>query len=124
MPNCQPPTEHRFSSTNQPKHRTPRGPSLTAFLKKCLKKNITYEDPETQKLIQGKVKDAVVWRLILNATQGENRAIEEIFNRIDGKNPEVLIDQSQHAHYTVKWEKKDAEHSDRLPTSEVSGRDT
>lgn len=88
---CNPP--NRFSSTNQPVYRPgrPKGPSLTTLLKKCLEKKINYEDPETQKIIRGKVKDAVVWRLILNATQGDNQALKEIFERIDGKTAQRLI---------------------------------
>ena len=35
-----------------------------------------------------------------------------------------LVDQSQHSHYTVVWEKKDAENSDRVSTSELSTRDS
>lgn len=111
-----------FSSTNQPKNHNnkKRGPYLTSLLKKFLEKKIKYEDPETQKIIKGRVKDAIVWRLILNATQGENQAIKEIFERIDGNiDIKSLIDQSQHTHYTVVWEKKDAENSDRLRTSEI-----
>jgi len=81
------------SSTHQPdpeKLRGPRGHYLTPLLKRCLKKKINYEDPETQKIIRGQVKDAVVWRLILNATQGEISAIKEIFERIDGKTPDKI----------------------------------
>lgn len=101
MPHKQPPIEHRFSATNPPppRPRTPRGPYLTPLLKRFLNKKIKYEDPETQKMIEGKVKDAVIWRLLLNACQGENEAIKEILNRIDGKNIETLIDLSTHSHF-------------------------
>ena len=70
---------------------TQKGPYLLPLLKKFLNKKISFEDPETQKVIKGRVKDAIVWRLILNATQGENDAIKEIFNRLDGKVAEVVI---------------------------------
>ena len=86
---CKPP--NRFSSTNQPKNRGHRGISLVSLLKKYLKKKIKYEDPETNLIIQGRVADAVVWRLILNATQGDNTALKEIFERIDGKAIQELI---------------------------------
>ena len=43
------------------------------------------EDPETQAMIKATVRDALVWRYILNGTQGETQAIEGIFDRIDGK---------------------------------------
>ena len=67
------------------KDHTKKGPYLMPLLKRFLKKQISFEDPETQKIIRGRVKDAVVWRLILNATQGDNIAIKEIFDRLDGK---------------------------------------
>lgn len=74
---------HQFP-VNRRDH-TKKGPYLLPLLKKFLKKKIKYEDPETQKIIQGRVEDAIVWRLILNATQGDNQAIKEIFERTDGK---------------------------------------
>lgn len=75
-----------FSSTNQPtKPRTKRGRYLTPILRKLLEKKIDYIDPETNTKIIGKVKDAIVWRLLLNAAQGDNVAIREILERTDGK---------------------------------------
>jgi translation elongation factor EF-1beta len=65
--------------------KRPRGKYLTSFLKRCLSKKIDYEDPDTQQILHGKVRDALVWRLIMNATQGETDAIKEVFNRIEGK---------------------------------------
>jgi len=62
-----------------------KGPYLTCLLKRLIEKKIRYEDPETQKKIKGTVKDAIIWRYILNATQGETQAIEGIFDRVDGK---------------------------------------
>jgi len=66
-------------------NHTQKGPYLTCLLKRLIEKKIRYEDPETQKKIKGTVKDAIIWRYILNATQGETQAIEGIFDRIDGK---------------------------------------
>jgi hypothetical protein len=77
-----------FSETRQPSPSTrsrPRGQYLTPILKKFLNKSIDYEDPDTKKIIHGKVKDAILWRLLLNAAQGDNIAIKEILDRIDGK---------------------------------------
>jgi len=71
-------------------NHTQKGPYLLPLLKKFLNKNITYEDPSTQKKIEGKVKDAILWRLILNACQGENDAIKVVLDRIDGKVKEVI----------------------------------
>lgn len=81
---CNPPVEHRFSKTN-PHPAGPRGPYLTSFLKRCLNKKIKYKDPKTQKIIKGTVRDALMWQLISNGCRGENDAIKEILNRVDGK---------------------------------------
>ena len=78
----------RFTSTRQPdpdKRPKTRPKYLTPLLKRFLNKEINYEDPETQAMIRGKVKDAIIWRLILNGTQGEISAIKEIFERLEGK---------------------------------------
>ena len=89
---CNPPIDKRFP-VNRPhapmqgKH----GPYLLPLLKRFLNKKIKYIDPEdNQKIISGRVKDAVLWRLLLNATQGDNIAIKEILNRIDGKVADVV----------------------------------
>ncbi len=80
-----------FSSTYQPTNRPKvRGPYLLPLLKKFLNKKIKYIDPETDKKIKGRVKDAVLWRLILNATQGDNHAIIHILDRVDGKVADVF----------------------------------
>ncbi len=84
---------HRFSSTNQPLKRTPRSISVTTELKKILSKKIEFEDVETKQMAKGKISHVIALRLVLNACQGENDAIKEILNRIDGK--QAMIDQSQ-----------------------------
>lgn len=91
MPRKLPPIDKRFP-VNRPyaPNAGHKGPYLLPLLKRFLNKKIKFEDPETQKKITGKVKDAVIWRLILNATQGENDAIKEILNRVDGKVTEVI----------------------------------
>lgn len=97
-----PPKHARFPVNRQ--NHTKKHPNgyLVPLIKRFLNKTINYEDPETQKMITGKVKDAVIWRLILNATQGENIAIKEILDRIDGKSPDFILDQSKHTHLTVE----------------------
>ena len=78
--------ENQFSSTKRPRvYRGGRRKTLLPVLRRLLEKRIKYHDPETQKLIEGTVKDAIVWRLIMNAAQGDNTAIKEILDRIDGK---------------------------------------
>jgi len=92
VPHCRPPVEHRFKIGNPSGNHTQKGPYLLPLLKKLLNKKITIEDPETRKLVPAQVKDALLWRLILNGTQGETRAIVEIFDRIDGKVPSPVVD--------------------------------
>jgi len=87
---CDPP--NRFSSTNQPSHQgRHKGSTLTDILRKLLKKKIMYEDPETKQMVKGRINQVVMLRLLLNATQGENEAIKEILDRIDGKTAQKLI---------------------------------
>jgi hypothetical protein len=91
MPKVLPPIEHRFSATNQPKYKPgPKGPMLLPLLRRLLEKNIKYKDPETKKMITGKVKDVILLRLIANASKGEHQAIKEILDRVDGKVAEQL----------------------------------
>ena len=77
----------RFTSTKQPdpSKRKHAKQYLTPLLKRFLNKKINYIDPETNNKIEGKVKDAVMWRLLLNGCQGETSAIKEILDRLDGK---------------------------------------
>lgn len=91
MSYCNPPVHTRFP-VNRPyaPNKGNKGPYLTTLLKKFLEKKISYEDPETQKIIKGKVKDAVLWRLVLNATQGDNHAIVHILDRVEGKVAETI----------------------------------
>jgi len=68
-----------------------KGPYLIPLLRKFLEKKISFEDPETQKIIKGKVKDAIMWRLLLNAAQGDNVAIKEVLDRLDGRAIQKII---------------------------------
>ena len=55
--------DNRYSKTNPPpasRNHPNRGPYLGALLKKFLKKTIKYEDPETQKIIKGRVKTLTI----------------------------------------------------------------
>ena len=106
-----------FSSTHQPKKRkgkTTEGFYLTPILKKLLNKEMEISDPEVQQVLglkdgtKAEMKKIIMLRYILNAMQGENKAIEGIMDRIDGKPPDTVIDNSQHTHYTtVKVEVND-----------------
>jgi len=84
-PTTIPPIATRFPVNR--KDHTQKHPNgyLTPLLKRFLNKKIDYIDPETNQKISGKVKDAVMWRLLLNGCQGETPAIKEILDRLDGK---------------------------------------
>lgn len=110
----------RFPSNRQ--NHTKKGPYLVPLIRKFLEKKIDFEDPETRKMINGRVKDAVIWRLLLNATQGENQAIKEILDRMDGKVTDFIIDQSKHT-YLTKVEVKVSDDT-KLPLTQKAGVDT
>jgi hypothetical protein len=109
------------------KDHTKKGPYLASILKKMLKKKITFESPETQQLIKGTVADALLWRLILNGTQGETHAIKEVIDRIDGKGVEVFIDQSEttnvYPQKTLIFRDMKEEDADEIAGTQNSGTD-
>jgi hypothetical protein len=93
MPRNPPPIEHQF-----PRHRqdhTKKGPYFGPKLSRFLRKKINYEDPETQKIIKGEAGDAVAWRLILSASQGEGWAVKELLDRLDGKVPQPIVGEKE-----------------------------
>ncbi len=79
----------------KPPLHTKKGPYLTPILKKLLEKKISFEDPETKRIVEGKIKDVLMLRLILNGTEGETKAITEILDRLDGKVPNIIKDKTQ-----------------------------
>lgn len=82
---------NRFSSTNQPKKNgCPPGPRLTTILSKLLSAKWDFNDPKIKALIKKQgleetIETALVLRRILNGTEGDDTAIERIFDRLDGK---------------------------------------
>ena len=90
--NCDPPIATRFPVNRPHAPHTQKGPYLTPLLKKLLSKEITVGDPEVKRILDLKLKDnkapfkkLILLRWLLNATQGDNQAIEGILDRIDGK---------------------------------------
>ncbi len=112
MPHKDPPIHTRFPVNRPARPHTQKHPNgyLTPLLNKLLNKKMTVNDPEVKRILETKPKDKtelkkiLVLRWILNGIQGENDAIKEIFNRVDGKISDILIDQSQHTHITVDRE--------------------
>ena len=84
---------NRFSSTNQPTREArlgKRGQYLRPILKKLLSADWKFNDPKIKAMLKKHhlkedIATAVVLRLIMNAIEGDDRAIEDIFDRIDGK---------------------------------------
>jgi hypothetical protein len=82
------------------KDHTKKGPYLTPILNKLLSGNMPAKDTKTKALLKSlELPETVgVWlalRWILNGTEGDTRAIEGIFERIDGKLPQTLVDKNQ-----------------------------
>lgn len=94
MPRLLPPIDKRFP-VNRPHapNAGNKGPYLACLLRRLLEKKIKYIAPGTNKKITGSVKDALIWRLILNGTEGETTAIKEILERIDGKVEQKLLNE-------------------------------
>lgn len=69
---------------------TKKGPYLTSILKKLIAGTWEFNDPKIQELLKRTdckqtIETALVLRRILNGTEGDDAAIERIFDRIDGK---------------------------------------
>ena len=69
---------------------TQKGPRLTTILKKLLSAEWEVNDPKIQALLAKCGLDRTIevilcLRRILNGTEGDDLAIEKIFDRIDGK---------------------------------------
>ena len=93
-----------YKKGEHPTPHTKKHPNgyLTPLLKKFLEKKINYEDPETKAIIRGKVKDAILWRLLLNAAQGDNTAIGMILERLDGKVVQQIAGEIDHYHNYIE----------------------
>jgi hypothetical protein len=91
-----PPIETRFP-VNRPyaPHAGHKGPYLAVILKKLLKGRRKIKDPEVKELLKKlklpeTIAVSIVLRRILNACEGDDLAIERIFDRIDGKVADVI----------------------------------
>jgi len=83
----------QFTSTYQPKKHT--GPRMATILNKLLSAKWEIKDKQIKNLLKSlKLKEtlevSVVLRRLLNACEGDDTAIERIFDRVDGKVPQKL----------------------------------
>ena len=88
MSNPNPSPATRFPVNRQ--DHTQTGPRLTTILKKLLSAEWEVNDPKVQALIEKCGLDRTIevilcLRRVLNGTEGDDQAIERIFDRIDGK---------------------------------------
>lgn len=91
--NIQPSDGKQFSSDNQPRNRRKSTQFLTDLLTKQLnkKKEVVVDayDPETGQRIKAKIinptKDIIIMALLRKAAQGDVRALNLVFERIEGK---------------------------------------
>ncbi len=80
-----------FSSTYQPKTRgNHRHSYFQPLLKRCLKKKYKFEDPETQEIGMITAAEGLMIKWIWEGLQGNEKAIKDIVDRIDGKVAEVI----------------------------------
>lgn len=97
-PQCQA-KANRFSSINQPeKSGAPKGPRLTTILSKLLSAKWDFNDPKIKAIIKKQgleetIETALCLRRVLNGTEGDDLAIERIFERMDGKVIQKVSDQ-------------------------------
>lgn len=99
-----PPVNTRFPVNRQ--NHTQKGKYLTPILKKILTGKWDIKDEKIKALLKTlklpeTIATSVVLRRILNACEGDDLAIERIFDRVDGKLVDTKIDQSQHTQYVI-----------------------
>lgn len=91
-----PPKEHQFSSENQPEKRgRPVGSkSMSTILREMLDEEIevNIDGEKTKK----KFADIIVRKLVKKAHDGDLRAIQEIFDRTEGKSRQEVNGDFQH----------------------------
>lgn len=87
--------KYRFKKGNPGGGHTKKHPNgyLLPILKKLLNTKIDITDPVTEKTIKKFAKNAIMEKLICNAACGDNTAIKEIFERVDGK----VKDKTEHS---------------------------
>lgn len=71
--------------SGNPKGRPKGSKGLTSRMKKMLKMQLRHYDPIKEEEVTQSLKNHIVDVLISKAINGEDKAIFEIFNRVDGK---------------------------------------
>jgi len=77
--------EFKKGQSGNPKGR-PRGSlSLSAILKKYLDQELDITDPITKQQVKKRIGDIINLKLLAKAMQGDTKAIDMIYDRIEGK---------------------------------------
>ena len=101
MPRLDPPIATRFPVNRQ--NHTQKHPNgyLTCILKKVLLKQYRCQNPETGRIKKMLGAQGLMQVWVWEGLQGNEKAIKDIVDRIDGKIPDTIIDQSVHQHYVI-----------------------
>jgi len=110
----------QFTSTYQPNHH--KGPRLSTILNKLLSAEWKIKDREIKDLLKKlhlpeTIETSIVLRRILNACEGDDNAIERIFDRVDGKIPQKLVGEgiaSQNIQIVINKAKELKDNEDRI----------
>jgi hypothetical protein len=78
-----PPPGVQFSSQYQPVKK--RGPSIVANINKILKKKVEFTEPVTKEKTRDIVAAFIATRAVVNACRGNQDAIKDVMERVDGK---------------------------------------
>ncbi len=77
-------TPFKKGQSGNPKGR-PKGQSLSTLLRNLLERQLTTKDPVTKRKIRKQIKEHINLRLTSKAIDGDIRAIEVIYDRLEGR---------------------------------------
>lgn len=95
-------TPMKKGETRNPNGR-PKGKSLTQILEKLINKKIEVKDKKG-KILKDKPMSLMNLKLIKRAIMGDLRAIEFIYDRIEGKVPQTLNNRNSNINYNYSVE--------------------
>jgi hypothetical protein len=76
-----------------PKGRPKGSKSLTGILRAYMDKELEIDDPIEKKRVKKRIGDIINLKLISNAIKGDDRAIKQVFERLEGM-PTQKVDQT------------------------------
>lgn len=86
MPNPQNLTPWKKGHKHAPGNGRPKGSySIVSSLQKIINREIEIKDPFSKKMTKGQMRDFLALRLVAEGLNGNIKAIQECFDRLDGK---------------------------------------